>query len=193
MSGIGTSSAVLFLLFAPAGVNAIEDPPMPGEASRSFLVTDFTIALPLELSDVIDEHVDLSAEPGWLFPVRDGFHMGPGAFYGAWLNGGWHSRWGLALRTRTTFPNGMQLDASPGLIIGDSPFPGGFAGVTAGISLLVKDWIGLSARLDVTRTHGPGSRTVMCLGLRLGATPGMVAAGIAAVGGAAAYIDSQMD
>jgi hypothetical protein len=189
-SGAKYFTAVVFLVLATGSV-ALPYEPSPG---RDFiLVTDFRAGCPIGLSVEQSRKLDLSTELGLLFTLDRAHHLGPVVMFGSWLNGGWHSRWGLSARYRMQLGERLSLDLSPGLILSDSPYPDGFAGFTAEIALVLDGWIGLEAGLDATESYPDGTDTVLRLGLSLGRMPGLCATAAAGTAGAVAWWMSDTD
>lgn len=165
----------------------------PGPERSSFAVSDFMIGYPFGPAGGPDRRLDLSTELGWLFSVSDRLHIGPTFQFGSWLNGGWHSRWSLHARLRLDLDDRFSVTLSPGLIIADSPAPTGFAGYTAGATLMMDDWIGLTAGLDLTSAFPEGRDAVVRLGVGIGSLPGLCMSAAAGAAGAVAYWLSGMD
>ncbi|MBN2586928.1 MAG: hypothetical protein JXR55_06515 [Candidatus Fermentibacteraceae bacterium] len=165
--------------------------PAPG---RDFiLVTDFIAGFPVDLSSERNGKLDLSTELGLLLRLDEGHHLGPAVSFGCWLDGGWHSRWGVSARYRLELSERMCVDVAPGLILSDSPYPDGFAGFSLGASLVMDSWIGLHARLDATESLPEGTDTVLRLGLGIGGEPGLYTSAAASVAGLIAWRVSEMD
>lgn len=167
--------------------------PYAGETEGPVLVTDFIAGVPIDLDSNLDGKLDISTELGILFPLGSGQRLGPELTFGCWLDGGWHSRLGLSARYRSGISDRLDLDLVPGLLVYDSPYPDGFAGFTAGASLVLDSWIGLHLRLDSTESFPEGSNTVLRICLGLGGEPGLYATGAAAAAGAVAWQLSEMD
>jgi len=165
----------------------------PGEGRSSFAVADFTLGYPVGPSDGPERKLDVSSELGWLFTLDEGLYLGPVFHFGSWLNGGWHSRWGLGVHTRIDLSSRLSLNLTPGLILGDSPFPDGFAGYTAGASVMQDGWVGLSADVDVTRNFNNDYDTVLRLGIDFGSIPGLCMTAAAGTAGAVASWLNSMD
>jgi len=187
-----TAQLLMLMLLLPA-VSAAGPGFGPKPDGGGFLVTDFITSYPMGPSGGISRKLDLSTELGMLFPLNGECSLGPAFNYGAWLNGGWHSRWGLSARGRRILNENLSLDLSAGLIIGDSPFPDGFAGFTTGASLVMDHWLSLCTRVDITEGFGGETETVVRIGLGLGQVPGLAATGAASAAGAIAYWKNQMD
>jgi hypothetical protein len=188
----GSNTIVLLMLLSVAGgVSGLPYEPVPG--GGGILVTDFIAAYPFGPSDGIERELDLSTELGMIFPLKEKFYLGPAVNFGSWLNGGWHSRWGLSARGRMLLDGNLSMDLSSGLILGDSPFPDGFAGFTVGASLVLDGWLGICARADFTEAYPEGTDTVFRLGLGLGELPGLYTTAAAGGAGAVAWWLNQMD
>lgn len=184
-----TTPVVLILMSGTVLALPYEQSPDGG----GILVTDFLAAYPFGPSDGIERELDLSTELGMIFPLQNNLYLGPAFNFGSWLNGGWHSRWGLSARGRILLDRRYSMDLSSGVILGDSPYPDGFAGFTAGASLVLDGWLGISARIDFTEAYPDGTDTVFKLGLGLGELPGLFTTAAAGGAGAVAWWLNQMD
>lgn len=182
---------ISFITDIPSASGLIPFDPDPERSS--FAVSNFMIGCPFGPAEGLDRRLDLSTELGWLFSVSDRLHIGPTLQFGSWLNGGWHSRWGLNARVRLDLDDRFSMALAPGLIIADSPAPTGFAGYTIGASLMMDDWVGLTAGLDLTRAFPEGSDAVVRLGVCVGSLPGLSMTAAAGTAGAVAYWLSRMD
>jgi len=87
----------------------------------------------------------------------------------------------------------LCLNLTPGLILGDSPYPDGFAGYTAGASVVLDGWVGLSADMDVTKNINDDFDTVLRFGINLGSIPGLCMTAAAGTAGAVASWLNSMD
>jgi hypothetical protein len=87
----------------------------------------------------------------------------------------------------------VSLDVTQGAIIADSPAPDGFAGYTGGATVMLDNWIGLSAGLDLTKAFPEGHETVLRLGLSFGSLPGLSLTTVTAAAGSVAWWLDQMD
>jgi hypothetical protein len=188
-------SCVLLALPAVLIASGLGDLPYGPAPGRDFvLVTDFIAGFPVDISSERDGKLDLSTELGLLFRLDEGHHLGPAVSFGCWLDGGWHSRWGVSARYRMELSERLCLDAAPGLILSDSPYPDGFAGFSLGASLVLDSWIGLTARLDATEAAFPErTETVLRLGLGIGGEPGLYTSAAASVAGLIAWRVSEME
>jgi len=187
----------MLLIIMPVGALTVHAggflPFEPEESRSSFAVADFTLGYPLGPSDGPERKLDVSSELGWLFTLDEGLYLGPVFQFGSWLNGGWHSRWGLGAHTRMDLNNRLSLNLTPGLILGDSPFPDGFAGYTAGASVVLDGWVGLSVDVDMTETFNNDYDTVLRLGIDLGSIPGLCMTTAAGTAGVVASWLNSMD
>lgn len=184
---VGCLMMMSAMIFAPCAGG------LPYGGEGTVLVTDFAAGVPIELDSDIDGKLDLSTELGVLFPLGPAGKLGPVMTFGCWLDGGWHSRFGISARYRRAVSGRLDLDLVPGLILFDSPFPDGFAGFTAGASLVMDSWIGLHIRFDAVESFSGGTDTVLRFCLGLGGEPGLYATGAAAAVGAVAWQLSRMD
>ncbi|MFO8184599.1 MAG: hypothetical protein R6U39_10560 [Candidatus Aegiribacteria sp.] len=184
--------AALICLFLIGGT-VLALPYEPSPEGGGILVTDFLAAYPFGPEDGIERDLDLSTELGFIFPLQKNLYLGPAFNFGSWLNGGWHSRWGLSARSRILLDRRFSMDLSSGVILGDSPHPDGFAGFTAGASLVLDGWLGICARIDFTEAYPDGTDTVFRLGLGLGELPGLYTTAAAGGAGAVAWWLNQMD
>ncbi|NUO83982.1 hypothetical protein HUU05_28235 [candidate division KSB1 bacterium] len=163
-------------------------------ACTSYPITDFTLTTPFPgAAGLPERHVDFATNLGWLFETNERVALGPAFFFSAYLNGGWHSQWGLHGRGRFYLTEKWQLQISPGVIVRDSPYPDGFAGYSVAVDVMHKDWVGFTARLDVVKSYPEGHDTVFLFGLKAGSYIGMGMSGAGAVVGGIAYIVSQID
>ncbi len=184
-------AVALLMLLVAAGGTAL--PYSPSRGHGGFLVTDFIASYPFGPSNGPERELDLSTELGVLFPLQEGIYAGPAINFGSWLNGGWHSRWGISARGRMDLGSRISLDVSPGLILGDSPCPDGFAGFTAGASVVLDGWVGVCARMDFSKGFPDGTDTVFRLGLGIGELPGLFTTAAAGGAGAIAWWLNSMD
>ncbi len=160
----------------------------------SYPITDFTVTTPFPgAAGLPERHVDLATNLGWLFETNKRVALGPAFFFSAYLNGGWHSQWGLHGRGRIYLNDRWQLQISPGVMVSDSPYPNGFAGYSAAVDVMFKDWVGFTARLDIVKSYPDGHDTVFQIGLKAGSYIGMGISGVGAVAGGIAYVVSQID
>ena len=190
---MSTRTAGFISLLAVLMVPSVRGLPYGREIDGPVLVTDFLAGIPVDLDSDLNGKLDISTELGILFPLGSGRRLGPELAFGCWLDGGWHSRLGLAARYRTGISDRLDLDLVPGLLVYDSPYPDGFAGFSAGVSVVMDSWIGLHLRLDSTESFPEGSNTVLRVCLGLGEEPGLYATGAAAAAGAVAWQLSEMD
>lgn len=166
----------------------------PNAVCSSFPITDFTIAAPIAgVSGAPQRHVDFATNLGRLFKTNARLAFGPAFFFSAYLNGGWHSQWGMHARARVQLNNKWHVQISPGLIISDSPFPNGFAGYHAQVEVMFKDWVGLSARADRVRLYPDDRETIVHIGIKTGSYIGMGATAVGAVAGGLAFLASRID
>lgn len=137
--------------------------------------------------------MDFSSSIGWLLVVSERVHAGPALLFGLYLDGGWHSQMGVQARLRYLATPSVHVDFTPGLILIDSPYPGGFAGYSAELACGWRDWVGLVARADIVDEGLHDTQTVVQLGIRLGSYPGLALSAAGAAAGGIGYVWSQMD
>lgn len=161
----------------------------------SYPITDFSFNLPVSQSSdtSIIRDLDMMTSLGWMFVLSDSYDLGPSLIYSAYLNGGWHSQFGVRANLRYHIDDAFNLDLSPGLILTDSPFPDGFAGYTVEFCVGWKDWVGFATRLDIVDTFTSGHDQVLHIGLRFGSYGGMGLTTAGIIGGGIAYMSSRID
>lgn len=160
----------------------------------SYPATDFTVGRPLPgARGLPTREVDFSTSLGWMFVVGDRLHFGPAFFYSAYLDGGWHTQAGVQTRLRLMATPSLHIDVTPGLILVDSPYPGGFAGYSVELACGYRDWISVASRLDVVDEGAHDKQTVIQLGIRTGSYPGLALAAAGALTGTIGYIRSRID
>lgn len=164
-------------------------------AETSYPITDFYFGLPVFQSsdNAIIRDLDLATSLGWMFVLDDRIDLGPSLFFSSYKNGGWHSQIGARANFRYNLNDSFNLNLSPGLIFSDSPFPDGFAGYTAELSLGWKRWAGLSIRLDSVDTFQSDHDQILHIGLQFGSYAGMGLSALGAISGGIAYWADQMD
>ena len=165
-----------------------------GDSCTSYPLTDFTVgrAVPGAKGSPTRE-VDFSSSLGWLAVATERFHAGPAFFCSAYLDGGWHTQAGLQARLRYMATPSIHLDFTPGLILVDSPYPGGFAGYSLEVACGWGDWVSIASRLDVVAEGPNDKQTVIQIGIRSGSYPGLGLSAAGAVVGGIGYIWSRMD
>ncbi len=161
----------------------------------SYPITDFYFSLPVSQSndDAIIRDLDLASSLGWMFVLDDRIDLGPSLFFSSYKNGGWHSQIGARANLRYNLNDSFNLNLSPGLIFGDSPTPGGFAGYTAELSVDWKRWAGLSIRLDNVETFQSDRDQIVHVGLQFGSYAGMGLSALGAISGGIAYLSDRID
>lgn len=165
-----------------------------GDSCTSYPLTDFTIGHALPGAKGLPEReVDFSSSMGWLVVVTDRLHAGPAFFSSAYLDGGWHTQAGLQGRLRFMATPSVHLDITPGLILVDSPYPGGFAGYSVEVGCGWRDWVSIASRIDMVDKGLNDSQTVVQMGMRLGSYPGLGLSAAAAAIGGIGYVWSRMD
>ncbi|MCK5133096.1 MAG: hypothetical protein KAR40_13195 [Candidatus Sabulitectum sp.] len=167
----------------------------PTENCTSYPITDFCFGLPAGQSgdNMIIRDMDLATSLGWMFVMNESIDLDPSLFFSSYRNGGWHSQIGIRANLRYNLNNAFNLNLSPGVIISDSPFPDGFAGYTTELSVGWKDWVGLSARLDIVDTFQSNRNMILHPGLRFGSYAGLGLTAAGAICGGVAYMENQMD
>lgn len=169
-----------------------EDP--DDDSCTSYPLTDFSVGRPLPGAEGSPEReIDFSSSVGWLFVATERVHAGPGLLFGLYLNGGWHTQMGVQGRLRFLATPSVHIDLTPGLILMDSPYPGGFAGYSVEVACGWRDWISLVSRVDVVDEGLHDSQTVVHLGIRFGSYPGLALSAAGAAAGGIGYLWSQMD
>jgi hypothetical protein len=164
------------------------------DSCSSYPLTDFSVARPLPgAKGSPTREVDFSTSLGWLFVASDRVHAGPALLVSLYLDGGWHSQLGVQGRLRFLATPSIHLDLTPGLILIDSPYPGGFAGYSLEVACGYRDWISLASRLDVVDEGPNDSQTVVQIGFRFGSYPGLALSAAGAAVGGIGYVWSRMD
>ncbi|RKZ08721.1 hypothetical protein DRQ25_08375 [Candidatus Fermentibacteria bacterium] len=159
----------------------------------SYPITDFYFGLPVSQPDnIISREGDMTTNLGWMFVLNESYDLGPSLFFSAYKSSdGWHSQLGVRANLRYHLDNEFHLELSPGLILTDSPFPDGFAGYSAELSVSWKDWVGLATRLDFVDTFESGHDHVLHISLRFGSYAGMGLTSAGIIGGGLAYMESR--
>ena len=159
----------------------------------SYPITDFYFGLPVSQPDnIISREGDMTTNLGWMFVLNESYDLGPSLFFSAYRNSdGWHSQLGVRANLRYYLDNEFHLELSPGLILTDSPFPDGFAGYSAELSVSWKDWVGLATRMDFVDTFESGHDQVLYISLRFGSYAGMGLTSAGIIGGGLAYMESR--
>lgn len=199
MQNFKSFRAAVFLLlmmngFVSTGTAQVCWRQQSNEICSSFPITDFTIAAPLAgASGAPQRHGDFATNLGWLFKTNDHLALGSAFFFSAYLNGGWHSQWGMQARVRLRLHEKWHVQFSPGVIISDSPFPNGFAGYHAQAEIMFNDWVGLSARVDRVCVYPDERDTIVQIGVKASSYIGMGATAVGAVAGGLAFLASRID
>jgi hypothetical protein len=164
------------------------------DSCTSYPLTDFTIGRPLPgAQGSPTREVDFASSLGWLFVIDKRLHIGPALFLSAYLDGGWHDQAGVQVRLRFPATPSLHIDLTPGLILVDSPYPGGFAGYSMELACGYRDWISIASRLDVVDEGPHDKQTVVQLGIRMGSYPGLGLTAVGAIVGSIGYIMSRID
>ncbi len=166
-----------------------------GDNCKSFLVTEFTFSQPIALTKgTLHRKLDFATNLGLMHDVHERLGIGAHFFTNIYLNGGWHSQYGLRPRVSFYVKPDWQLDFSPGVILADSSYPDGFGGYSIETNLHWKDHVGFSARLDLLAYNDieDSNDVVLNLGVQTDGIKGGLLVAIGALGSAVGVILSRI-